>query len=184
MLIRNFVLAAFGLFLTVSQAQASLITFTATGVTGISGYVQFDDLSFDGSTFQLVPNTFITDLMLSVFGEIYTLADVVTSDFASTEIDSSGLFSLLPIITNGADNLADNGSQAIAFWPEIFGDPIFDGDATLATGASGSPASDNFYAVQWVATISSIPEPGTLALLGLGLSGLGVLRGRRQAVQA
>jgi hypothetical protein len=182
MLIRNFVLTAFGLLLSSSQVQASLITYNATGVTGISGYVQFDDISFDGSTFQAVPNTFITDLMLSVFGETYTLADVDTG--ASTYIDSSGFLSLLPLIVNGAGNLADNGSQAIAFFPDGYDGSPLDGDAMLSTGISGDLAQENFYAVQWVAEISSVPEPGTLALLGLGLSGLGLIRGRRQVTLA
>lgn len=179
MLIRNLVLTAFGLFLTINHAQASLITFNATGVAGISGYVQFDDLAFDGSSSQTLPNTFITDLALDVFGELYTFADVATAD--STIIDSSGLVSLLPIIVNGAGNLADNGAQAIAFFPDGFDGSALDGDAMLATGASGTLASENFYAVQWVAATASVPEPGTLALLGLGLSGLWLFRGRRQA---
>lgn len=179
MLIRKLMLAAFGVFLSVGQAQASLITFNATGVAGVSGFVQFDDLSFDGSTNQFLPNSLITDLMLSVFGQTYTLADVATGD--STIIDSSGL---LPLIVNGAGNLADNGLQAIAFFPDGFDGTASDGDASLAIGPSGGLADTSFYAVQWVPTITSVPEPGTLALLGLGLSGLGLSSYRRKAAQA
>ncbi|MEN6587585.1 MAG: PEP-CTERM sorting domain-containing protein [Sulfuricella sp.] len=179
MFTRKLMLAAFGVFFTVGQAQASLFTFTATGDPNVSGFVQFDDLGFDGSNFQLVPNSFITALALSVFGQTYTLADVATG--ASTVIDSSGL---LPSIVNGAGNLADNGLQAIAFFPDGFDGTALDGDASLAIGPSGDLAGDSFYAVQWVASTTSVPEPGTLALLGLGLSGLALSSYRRKAAQA
>ena len=149
---------------------------------GISGHVQFDDSSVDGSINQFVPNSLITDLSLDVFGQAYTLADVALGDF--TQIDSSGFSSLLPIIVDGSGNLADNGVQAIAFHPDGFDGSALDGDAMLATGASGGLAGDNFYAVQWVAATANIPEPGPPALLGLGLSGLGLFRARRWAARA
>jgi hypothetical protein len=160
------------------HAPAATVTFTATGVAGVSGYVSFDDSLFDGTAFQFLSNNAIVDLSLNVFGSLFTLGDVVTS--ANTIIDSTGV---LPRIVNGAGLIADNGSQSIAFFPDGFGGTALDGDASLAYSLTGGFDSEGFeyYAVRWdpSGAGAQIPEPSTLALFGAGLAGLGLLR-RRQ----
>ncbi len=174
MLFRKFVFSVVLLFGAVG-AEATLINFNATGVAGVSGFVQFDDSSFDGDAFQFLSNAAITDLNLLVFGEVYTLADVAIGD--DTIIDSSGL---VPLIVNGSGNLADNGVQSISFFPDGFDGTASDGDASLGIGPGGEFANDEFFAVQWVAA-AAVPEPTTVALMGLGLAGLGYGRKRKSA---
>lgn len=70
---RNLILAVCGFLLSVGQAQTTLINFNATSVAGVSGYVQFDDTSLDSSASKFLSNTAVTDLMLTVLGETYTL---------------------------------------------------------------------------------------------------------------
>lgn len=48
---------------------------------------------------------------------------------------------------------------------------------------TGGTTTNNPFGVLYTGTVSSVPEPGTLALLGLGLIGMGVAR-RRRAGQA
>ncbi len=173
---RKLAAAALLIGLGISNAAAT-VTFTATGVAGVSGTVSFDDTLFDGSSNQFLGNAAgITNLNLTVFGQVFTFATVDTG--ASTIIDSTGVD---PRIVNGAGNLANNGVMAIAFFPDGFGGTATDGDASLSTGAANAGLADeNFYAVQWViADVNQVPEPASLMLIGLGLAGLGMSRRKR-----
>jgi hypothetical protein len=58
---------------------------------------------------------------------------------------------------------------------------IFDNDvATLGDVVIKSNASGDGYGIDQL-TVAKVPEPGTLALFGLGLVGLGLARRRKQA---
>ena len=160
------------LLLVAPHVEAAIITFHADDAPGISGTVSFDGSVFDGSGFQHVSNADITSLDLTVFGEVFGLADVQVAD--NTVIDSAGA---IPRIEGGAGLLAANGSGLqLAFFPDGTGGTPLDGDASLAFGTDvfGEPGVDvEFYAVKW----NVVPEPGTMTIFAaLGLAGLGLRR--------
>jgi hypothetical protein len=169
-------LCAGALMIGISGAQAAPISFVATGVTGVSGFVQFDSSSFNGTSAQSVANNLITDLNLNLFGQIFTLANVSLP--GATLINSGGA---APLIVGGTGNLADNGVEAIAFAPDGSGGTAIDGDASLAVGPTGQSPNELFLAVRWsVSPPTNIPEPATLSLFGLGLAGIGAMRRRKK----
>jgi len=172
---KHAMLAAVAAVAMAGAAEAATVTFYATGVAGISGFVAFDDTTFDGSPNQFVSNTAITNLSLDVFGELFSLADVNTG--ASTLIDSSGA---TPIINNGAGVLADNGSKVISFFPDGFDGTATDGNASLEFADAFSQGP--YYAVNWSTVAPGvIPLPATLPLMLGGLVLAGVACRRRAA---
>jgi len=173
----SFISTAFAAALCLAPTvQAAPVTFTAAGNANVTGTVTFDDSVFDGTNFQFVQNTDIVGLSLTVFGVAFDLGDVVTGDYSI--IDSSGVN---PVIVNGAGSLANDGaSHNIAFYPDDSAPPA-DGDASLQYYANLESGEPVYLRVQWVISeaVVSVPEPGTLALFGGGLAGLGWLRRRR-----
>ena len=171
----TFTVMGVALLLSSVTARAIPINFNASGLAGVFGYVEFDDTNFAGGPFDAISNSDIVDLSLSVFGNVFTLADVVTTD--TTYINSSGA---IEIIENGGGLLANNGSAAIAFFPDGFAGSGFDGDASLAFSATPSFGPFTFHKVAWiVGPKTSVPEPAILALIGLGLAGIGFSRKKK-----
>ncbi len=164
------VLIAFMLVTTASiPAPAAVVTFDVTGVPGISGFVQYDSSALHGF-FEVVPNTAIVGLSVDVFGELFDLPDVLTiPGFSAAFIDSSGA---KPLIINGFGLLADNGSRAIAYFPDGSGGTAIDGDASLSFQSTGGTLPASVFAVKW--EVRAVPEPTSLVLVYLGLAVLGL----------
>ena len=153
-------LAVLLLALCATGARASTITFTLTGVPGISGYVQYDSSSFYAPGFLVVPNNQIVGLSLDVFGYTFDLADVFYfPGFSAAIIDNSGP---QPLIVNGFGLFAYDGFAGAAFYPDGSNGTPMDGDAALSFQPPGASFT---YAVRWVA--AAAPEPAPLALVAI-----------------
>ncbi len=153
-----------------------------------------------GAAFNNNTGATITSLEIAYTGEQWRLGTLSRSDridfqysidatslTTGTNTDADALDFSSPTTTTGVGLLDGNAAaNRTALSSAISGLSIANG-ATFwirwtdfnATGADDGLAVDDFSLTPRGTTISPIPEPGTLVLLGLGLAGLTAARGRK-----
>jgi len=141
---------------TLSSGESALFNFDLTGATPgptfstVEIFYNWSDESGDS-----VFREFFAELDgggSSVFSSTFFVASTVFVNAASNEPVRDGLFSMRVTATSGTFSL----------------DPYAIGNS--ATGADTDPV---------YGTLSTVPAPATLALLGIGFAGLGIARRRK-----
>ncbi|GAB4464314.1 MAG: hypothetical protein OHK0044_01420 [Burkholderiaceae bacterium] len=79
----------------------------------------------------------------------------------------------------GMDALIGSGSGSGAFSGSFFDWEAVSGTYSMTLVATITHGSSNFWQASSIDFVGRVPEPGTLALLGLGLAGLGLAARRR-----
>ncbi len=149
------------------QVEASLIKISADSeVSGLLGFFVVDTLVLDSDT----------DLVASQFESI-SFADpdsTITINDANLGADDGityfGWVGGVWTVTGGGGNSAANGAYDSLF---------ISGVDYVRFRAGDSSFSNRYRDVSWTTTAVSVPEPSVIALLAVGLFGLGFVRRRK-----
>jgi hypothetical protein len=161
-ILRLFVFAA-ALLLSVT-AYADTITLTLTDPVQFAGGSLGSSLSFDATV--VAPSTNSADVFLN--------EDSFNVD-APLTLDDDGFFLGFPLSLSPGDSFT--GLLFTVFLPTSTSNAIYNGSFSILGGPDGSSA--NVLAdVQF--EVSTVPEPGTILMLGAGLPGLAAMIRRKR----
>jgi len=202
------ILAVALLAFCLTQSARAQVTYTYTGnpfsyngsaysdVTSVSGYFTVASALAPNTTLLLTPDTIggtITDYSFTDGRYIDDIGNYSTS--APVNIDT-GIGSGAPTfaVTTGANgditywdlNILSPTAYLASWNVNSWNSPVYDtlydegavGDGVVADPSQSYDAYNNNSPGTWTVT-SSVPEPATLSLIGLGLGGLALLRKQR-----
>jgi hypothetical protein len=172
------VLLALGLA-AASTADASPITVTAGAVGSLTIAPSADTISLNAASASLaagtgiafqtgdfkIGNSPIPDQNIS-----FTLSDTLTINGVTQTITIHAVDQ----VTTGPDTLVISAGT-----PTLFGNVLFTLDSLTAAGNATVGQDMHITLAADLANVASVPEPGTLALFGTALIGLGILRRRK-----